>query len=224
MEGIKNIIFDLGGVILNLDNGRTEQAFTNMGVKDFRSYFSLGYAASFFKDYEVGKISDREFIDALRKLVGTAIPGAELPSARGSNSGALDPVVSDDAVIDAWNALLLDFPAERIALLKKLRQRYRLFLFSNTNALHLEAFKQTYRAAFGEAELDDHFERAYYSHLLGMRKPDKLPFEHIIKENNLEPSETLFVDDALVNVEGAIASGLKGLYLKPGMSIMDIDW
>jgi HAD superfamily hydrolase (TIGR01509 family) len=214
MEGIKNIIFDLGGVILNLDNGRTEKAFTDMGAKDFRSYFGLGHAASFFKEYEVGKISDREFVDALKELVGSGVSGG----------GFSNPGVSDEGVINGWNALLLDFPAERIALLKKLRQRYRIFLFSNTNALHLEAFKQTYRDAFGGAELDDHFERAYYSHLLGMRKPDTLPFEHIIKENKLEPSETLFVDDALINVEGAIAAGLRGLYLQPGMSIMDIDW
>jgi glucose-1-phosphatase len=217
MQGIKNILFDLGGVLLNLDNGRTEQAFTAMGAQRFGNYFGHGHAASFFIDYEIGNISDREFIDALKELTGAS--GSEALA-----SGKTGSAVTDEALVRAWNALLLDFPAERIALLKRLRQRYRLFLFSNTNALHLAAFKQTYRAAFGGGELDDNFERAYYSHLLGMRKPDTLPFEHIIRENKLEPGETLFVDDALVNVEGAVAAGLKGVYLKPGMSIMEIEW
>jgi FMN phosphatase YigB (HAD superfamily) len=204
MQGIKNIIFDLGGVILNLDNQRTEDAFVSMGVKQFREYFGHGYAASFFKDYEVGKISDRQFIDSLRELTGLA--------------------VSDEEIVKGWNAMLLDFPPERIALLESLRSRYRIFLFSNTNALHLTSFRETYRNAFGEGELDDHFEKAYYSHLLGMRKPDVASFEYIIKELALIPGETLFVDDALVNVEGANAVGLQGFHLSPGLSILDMQW
>jgi glucose-1-phosphatase len=204
MQGIKNIIFDLGGVIINLDNRLTENAFVSLGVKNFREYFGHGFAASFFVEYEIGKISDRQFIDSLKALTGLSVP--------------------DETIITGWNALLLDFPAERIELLNALRNRYRLFLFSNTNALHLAALQKTYRDSFGKGELDDHFERAYYSHLLGMRKPDIAPFNHIIKENRLVPEETLFVDDALINVEGAEAAGLKGLYLKPGMTITDLGW
>src|SRR5216684_3820978 len=140
MQGIKNIIFDLGGVIINLDNQRTEDAFVAMGVHRFRDYFGHGFAASFFKDYEVGKISDQQFIDSLKELGGLS----EVP---------------DQTIVDAWNALLLDFPPERIQFLRDLRPRYRLFLFSNTNALHLAALRQTYRDAFGEEDLDDHFEK-----------------------------------------------------------------
>lgn len=149
MEGIKNIIFDLGGVILNLDNRRTEEAFTKLGVKDIRQYFGHGHAAAFFKEYEMGRITDKEFVDAIRDLTGAAVP--------------------DQAIIDAWNALLLDFPPERIDLLRKLGKSYRLFLFSNTNALHLAALRRIYADAFGRGMLDDHFEKTYYSHLMGMR-------------------------------------------------------
>ena len=204
MQGIKNIIFDLGGVILNLDNQRTEDAFTAMGVKPFREYFGHGHAASFFKEYEVGKISDQEFVGAIRELTGVT--------------------ASDSAIIGAWNALLLDFPPERIQLLKELRRSYRIFLFSNTNALHLAALQQTYRDTFKEGSLDDHFERSYYSHTLGMRKPDAQSFQHILQENNLKGEETLFVDDALINVEGAERAGLKGLYLRPGTTLLDFQW
>lgn len=204
MQGVKNIIFDLGGVILNLDNGRTEQAFTALGVTNFREYFGHGFADSFFKDYEVGRINDRQFIDSIRQLTGLEVP--------------------DQVIIDSWNALLLDFPPERIQLLKHLRKSYRLFLFSNTNALHLAALQQIWSAAFDGGSLDDYFEKTYYSHLLGMRKPDRESFEHILQENGLKGAETLFVDDAKVNVEGAERAGLRGLFLSPGVSLMDFQW
>ena len=204
MQGIKNIVFDLGGVILNLDNQRTEEAFTAMGVKRFREYFGHGHAASFFREYEIGRISDRQFIDSIKELTGLTVP--------------------DEEIIRGWNALLLDFPVERIQLLKELRKKYRIFLFSNTNALHLAALQKTYTDAFGPETLDEHFEKTYYSHTLGMRKPDKEPFEQILRENQLKADETLFVDDALINVEGAEAAGLKGLYLRPGISLLDFQW
>jgi HAD superfamily hydrolase (TIGR01509 family) len=205
MKGVKNIIFDLGGVILNLDNRLTEAAFSALGVKGFREYFGHGHAASFFKEYELGRIGDRAFIDSIREQTGI--------------------VVADEAIISAWNALLLDFPPERIQLLKELRKKYRIFLFSNTNALHLAALQRTYAAAFGEeARLDGLFEKAYYSHVLGMRKPDKESFEYILRENGLQGTETLFVDDAVVNVEGAEEAGLRGLYLRPGIHLLDFQW
>jgi FMN phosphatase YigB (HAD superfamily) len=204
MQGIKNIIFDLGGVILNLDNQRTEDAFVALGAKNFREYFGHGFAASFFKEYEIGRISDRQFIDSVRQLIGLS--------------------TSDQAIIDSWNALLLDFPAERIQLLRDLRKTYRLFLFSNTNALHLTAVRQIWNASFGEGSLDQYFEKTYYSHLMGMRKPDRESFEFILKENELDGQETLFVDDAIVNVEGAEKAGLKGLFLRPGISLLDFQW
>jgi putative hydrolase of the HAD superfamily len=204
MQDIKNIIFDLGGVIINLNNQLTEDAFVSLGARPFREYFGHGHAASFFKDYEVGAITDRQFIDAVKEMTGLS--------------------TGDEEIIKAWNALLLDFPAQRIQLLKELRKRYRLFLFSNTNALHLTALRKIYRDTFGEGELDDHFERTYYSHLLGMRKPDKQSYEHILLENQLTGEETLFVDDALINIEGAEAAGLKGLYLRPGTTLLDFQW
>jgi putative hydrolase of the HAD superfamily len=204
MRGIKNIIFDLGGVIINLDNQRTTDAFVALGLKNIREYFGHGHAASFFKDYEVGRITDREFIDAIRETGGLT--------------------ASDQAIIDGWNALLLDFPPERIALLKQLQKNYRIFLFSNTNALHLAALQGIYTRTFGSGSLEDLFERTYYSHLLGMRKPDKASYEYILRENGLEGQETLFVDDAIVNVEGAEQAGLKGLFLRPGISLLDFQW
>lgn len=202
MNGIKNIIFDLGGVLLNLDIPKAEETFVKMGAPRFRELFALGHATSFFKDYEVGRINDEAFVDELQKLTG------------GKHSR--------EEAIAGWNAMLLDFPPARIALLDELRSKYRLFLFSNTNALHLKAFHQKFADNFGGRTLDSLFEKAYYSHLINLRKPDTAAFDYVINDSRLNASETLFIDDALVNIEGARAAGLQGIHLEPGKTIADI--
>lgn len=203
MDNVKNIILDLGGVIMDIDVRQTLQAFTKLGIENIHEYFGHGFAASFFSDHEAGMISDAEFLGQIKNLLGEE--------------------VSDKAIIDGWNALLLRFPADRITLLKELKSKYRLFLFSNTNAIHYNKFSEIYRNTF-PGELEDHFEKAYYSHTLGQRKPEMGGYARIIEENGLDPKETIFVDDALINVEGAIKAGLKGLYLPPGFYITDIKW
>lgn len=204
MKEIQNIIFDLGGVLLNLDIQKTEKAFTAMGVQNFRQLFALGHAASFFKEYEIGSIDDDEFITALQKLAGLSFDRS--------------------AVIAGWNAMLCDFPAERIELLIRLKKKYRLFLFSNTNAIHLEAFQKTYKDTFAGNLLDDLFEKTWYSHTINLRKPDVKAFEYVLQDAGLQPHQTLFIDDALVNVDGARAAGIQGFHLEPGKTVLDIDW
>lgn len=201
MTGIKNIIFDLGGVLLNLDIGQTLQAYKNMGLLNIEEYFRIGHAASFFKKYETGDISDEEFIDSIYKMEG--------------NTG------SRKEILAAWNAMLLDFPEERVKWLQDIRSRYRLFLFSNTNALHLVHFQDAFFNRYGFA-MDDLFERAYYSHLAGVRKPDAASYRLVLNENGLSPQETIFIDDALNNVEAAAAIGIKGIHLKEGQKLWEV--
>ncbi|MBX3256806.1 MAG: HAD family phosphatase [Chitinophagaceae bacterium] len=202
MQNIENIIFDLGGVILTLDMPRAEKKFIELGVKDYNALFRSGNVSSFFKDYEIGKIGDAEFLDALRDLAGLPLP--------------------DAALIDAWNAMLGVFPKERVELLNNLKSKYRLFLFSNTNAIHLDRFRNIYADTFNNAVFDDHFEKAYYSQVLGMRKPDPSSFRQIIEENELDPSRTAFIDDSAANIEGARLVGLKGIHITPGTTILDL--
>src|SRR5437764_1303796 len=210
MHNIKNIIFDLGGVIMDIDVKHTLKAFSSLGIKNIEQYFGHGFAASFFSDHEAGRISDEDFLKEIKKLLTDEVGGDGI-------------AISDEAVIDAWNALLLQFPPERISLLKEIRSRYRLFLFSNTNAIHYNKFREIYRNSFS-GELENLFEKAYFSHSLGHRKPDSGGFELIIRENDLDPRQTLFVDDAFINVEGALKTGLKGLYLPARFYITDIRW
>ena len=188
---------------MDIDVKETLKAFTQLGAKDIQKYFGHGFAASFFSDHEAGRISDEMFIQEIKTLLGKEVAEAE--------------------ITEAWNALLLRFPAERIELLKEIRSKYRVFLYSNTNAIHYNKFSAIYRNSFPGA-LEDHFEKAYYSHVLGHRKPETGGFEQIIAENGLNPEKTLFVDDAWINVEAAMKTGLKGLYMPSGFYITDIKW
>lgn len=196
---INTIILDLGGVLLNLDFGKSENAFSALGINYSPELYIQLQTAQLFTDFETGRISSESFIRDLKTMS--------------------DKNLSDGQVINAWNAMLLDFPPERITLLKKIRSRYRLFLLSNTNALHVTAFNQKLKEVFGISSLDVLFDGVYYSHLIGERKPDVEAYEAVIKENDLNPSMTLFIDDNQVNVDGAEKAGLHAIRLKAPESI-----
>jgi glucose-1-phosphatase len=201
MAPVKNIIFDLGGVLLNLDVAQTSEAFKRLGVTQIDNLFRIGHAESFFREYEMGIISDDEFVEKARQL--------SLPD------------TTSQQIIAAWNIMLLDFPEERVQFLNRLKSKYRLFLFSNTNAIHLQAFHKSYQDIYGSA-MDELFEKAYYSHLIKYRKPDVEAYHYVIKDSKLEAAETLFIDDALVNVEGARLAGLQAVHLTGGKTILDL--
>ena len=202
MQHIKNIIFDLGGVILDIDFKKMEKSFIELGIANFNDFFGLGHAASFFKEHESGRISDDEFLNSVQKLTGHSLPA--------------------DAVQRAWNSLLISFPPERIALLKRLRTKYRLFLLSNTNGIHAAAFEKIYKDSFNNSSLSDLFDKIYYSHVIGFRKPNKKVYEYVLNESQLDPRQTLLIDDALVNVEAARQVDMNAIHLQPGMDIIDL--
>jgi HAD superfamily hydrolase (TIGR01509 family) len=203
MQNIKNIIFDLGGVILNIDIKLTEDALKELGIGNLSEYMTKAHMISFFREYEMGKISDAEFIRSIQSLSGKEI--------------------KEEAAINAWNALLLDFPEERIALLKKLKEKYRLFLLSNTNGIHYQKFQEQLKVQTG-SYLEDFFEKTYYSHTVGLRKPDIAIFQLVIDENKLNPAETIFIDDTEGNMVGAKEAGLQVAHIGPGISILDLEW
>jgi putative hydrolase of the HAD superfamily len=203
MQKIRNIIFDLGGVLLNIDLKRTEDALKELGFDNLSSYMSQKHISSFFREYEMGKIDDAAFVQSIQSLSPKKL--------------------TEEQVINAWNALLLDFPEERIALLRKLKEKYRLFLLSNTNLIHYRKFQQQIYLQTG-GYLEDLFEKTYYSHTVGLSKPDLAIFRLVIDENKLDPAETIFVDDSEANIEGARQAGLQVAHIAPGTSILDIKW
>ena len=118
--------------------------------------------------------------------------------------------------------MLGDLPTERLALLEMVKNHYRLFLLSNTNAIHLPECKRIIRREHGLRDLSSFFEKEYYSHLLGMRKPEKRIFDHVIDENQLTREETLFVDDSPQHIEGGNNAGIRSVLLDPGKTLPDL--
>ncbi|RBL93398.1 HAD family hydrolase [Chitinophaga flava] len=202
MQGIKNIIFDLGGVILNINYQRTYEAFTSLGVQNFNELYNQFKGSSLFNDLETGHITPEAFLSEMKKHVPEH--------------------VTPEQITTAWNAMLLDFPLQRLQLLQQLRQYYGLYLLSNTNAIHLETFNRILQESRGIPSLAVFFDKAYYSHLMGYRKPDRESYLMVLEENGLKAEETLFIDDTLPNIEGAKAVGLQTIHLQAPKTILDI--
>lgn len=199
---IKNIIFDFGGVILNIDYKLTEEAFTKLGLKDFDKIYSQTTQKELFDVFEKGLISSFDFRRAIRNFINENI--------------------SDLQIDEAWNAMLLDLPEERIQLLDKLKKKYRLFLLSNTNEIHFTAFTAYMRKEFNREILSEVFDKYYVSHKVNMRKPEAEIFELVLNENKLKKEETLFIDDSIQHIEGANKAGLKTYFLKKGETILSV--
>ncbi len=196
----KAIIFDLGGVIINLNYDATAIAFNNLGVKNFDEVYSKQKQERLFDDFEKGIISPAAFREVLRKHIP-------------------DPV-TDEQFDNAWEAMLQDIPPSRIKWLQDLSKKYRIFLLSNTNEIHIKAFTQILIVTYGENIFEKTFEKIYYSCRMKMRKPDAEIFEFVLKENNLSSHETLFVDDSEQHIKGAEKVGLNVYHLKTNEDIV----
>ncbi|MFT4753595.1 MAG: HAD superfamily hydrolase (TIGR01509 family) [Salibacteraceae bacterium] len=201
-NSINTVIFDLGGVLLNLDYTLTIQAFENLGLPNAKNLFSQKAQNHIFDNFETGKIASTEF----RKEIKSLINGP----------------VSDQQIDAAWNTMLLDFPTDRFEFLQQVSQTHRIFLLSNTNAIHMAWFKNYIDKRFGENIFFDLFEVAYLSNEMGMRKPHQEIFDFVVNENNLDTKSTLFIDDSAQHLIGATAAGLQTVWLEPGMETIGV--
>ncbi len=197
---IKNIIFDFGGVICDLDIRRTIEKFKEFGLpkaefsgtpEERNRQFEL-----LVSHYETGFITSQQFRDKIR------------------NHYQVPP--SDAAINDAWNALLVGIPEPRIRLLESIRDTYRIFLLSNSNEIHYLKYREDLHQQYGYRNFDALFENVYFSYRLHLRKPDPAIFKLVLKENKLDPAKTLFIDDTLIHVEAARELGITGYHLREG--------
>ena len=203
---VKNIIFDLGGVLINLNYQLTRKAFEDLGVEDFDAFYTQHKANPLFENLEVGAIEPVAFYEALREATGLTL--------------------SNDQLETAWNAMLLDFPVERLQWLDQIKNKYNIYLFSNTNAIHYKAFTSIYAQTAPliglNTDFNHFFKTAYYSHTLGQRKPELAAFEAVIQDAKLDPAQTLFIDDTISNIEGAQKAGLQTIFLSGGLNVQDV--
>ena len=183
MKGIKNIIFDFGGVIINLTRNRCIEAFENLGVINVRDQLVNNYQhKDLFMQIEMGLITPAEFRNRIRLLTRHSL--------------------TDEQIDEAWIAMLDDIPIYKLELLLELRKQYNTILLSNTNAIHWKWAEQTFFSYKGH-QVSDFFDRIYLSYQLHMEKPNTDIFEYVIETANIPPTETLFIDDAIPNCRTA---------------------
>ena len=194
MQPYKNVVFDLGEVIIDIDYRQTIAAFQQLAVVDFSEVVSYAAQNHIFDLYEKGKVSTTDFRNELRKF--------------------LKPGTTDKEIEAAWNAIFFDFPPHKIEMLKQLKSRYKTFALSNINEIHLATINQVAKDKFGLIDFASLFHGAYYSNELGYRKPEVEIYNLILENENLVAGETFFVDDKLENVEAARALGIQAYQLK----------
>jgi glucose-1-phosphatase len=198
MTPVKNIIFDLGNVLYDIDFNIMYDQFRELGIPDFQNHYTLNQSDELFFDLEKGFIDEVAFCNRFNQLYNLSL--------------------SHDQIIKAWNSLLKGYRKESMDWIKANQQKFPIFLFSNTNQIHFDFFIPQFEREIG-GDFEQLFKTPYYSHKMGMRKPDPASFQYILDQEGLIAAETLFIDDNEPNVIAAASVGLQVLYLQPGMFI-----
>lgn len=193
MSEIKNIIFDFGGVIYDICYENVAETFKKYGIGEIGDFYSRTFQTPEIDQLEVGEISAQAFRDYVKRATGNRL--------------------DDAAVNDIFNSMLLGLPQAHVELLLALKGKYKLFLFSNTNEIHCDFFREQAKKTFDFDVFDTCFDACYFSHIMHKRKPHVDGFLQILEEQDLKPEETLFVDDIATNLEGATQAGIRTYHL-----------
>lgn len=199
---IRNIIFDFGGVILDIDPLLTLNELKNLGVDDLDIFQSPIFQQDVMQKFERGILTPEVFRDKVRDFIG--IP------------------LCDQDIDDAWNALLLDIPKERIKVLEDVKKNYPIFLLSNSNEIHYDVYLRDLQLRFGYREFDQLFTKAYFSFDLHLSKPNPEIFEFVMHQHKLIPEETLFIDDTAEHIEVASNLGFRVYQLQKPERVRDL--
>ena len=198
---IKNVIFDLGGVLINLDFDSCLNAFRTAGFTNIEEQVRQMQGNGVFSRFELGEISPEEFRDAIRKEA--------------------DESLTDRKIDDMWNLMLLDIPREKLDLLLKLREHYMVYLLSNTNQIHWDyACEQMF--CYRGFRVNDFFEDIFLSFEMHKAKPEKDIYEQMMKEANILPEETFFIDDSAINCQAAISLGIQSYHYHIGEDLSSL--
>jgi HAD superfamily hydrolase (TIGR01509 family) len=194
MKKIKNIIFDYGNVIFEIDFKRTQDALLHLGITNSTEFFAHKSHHNLFNDFETAAITPAQFRAGIREA-------------------AENNKLTDEEIDAAWNSLLIGVPPGVHEVLLKVKQKYRTFLLSNNNETHYNYIVDYLKREFDMPDNGSLFEKAYYSQHMFLRKPNVEIFEQVIRENKLDPAETLFIDDSPQHIEGAKLAGLNTLLM-----------
>lgn len=203
-SSVKNIIFDLGAVIIPIDFTLTFSAFASLSQLPVEEIQLRYQASNLFVDFEKGLIGNYQFLSGVRGLLN------------------LSAFISDQQIVDAWNALLLQIPAERIHRIQELSKSYRIFLLSNTNPIHIAEVQAILYKNTQVNRLEEIFEKAWYSYDVGLIKPGVDIYTTVLKQKELKASETVFLDDNADNIAGAHATGINALLVDDRNTLLEL--
>lgn len=181
MTKIKNIVFDLGGVLIDLSHDQAVRRFEEIGVVDAAQLLDPYEQKGIFLEVENGTITADGYCQKLREHTGKDL--------------------SYEEIKHAWLGFIVDVPQYKLDHLLKLREHYNVYLLSNTNPIIQEGWARTGQFSAAGRPIGDYFDKMYTSYEVGVTKPDRKIFDYMIADSGLIPSETLFVDDAKSNVE-----------------------
>jgi HAD superfamily hydrolase (TIGR01509 family) len=199
----KNILFDLGGVILDINVQATLKRFYELGFPAELMQFPNSMTTDLYFRYETGKLDTEQFRNEIRKAAGVEM--------------------TDHAFDEAWNAMIIRFPEERIALLKRLSKRYNLYMLSNTSSLHVKVFEKMYLEVAGEP-MQEVFKKIYYSHEIGWHKPDLEAWEYVLNDAHIKAEETLFLDDNIHNIKASQELGFQAIHIHERIQLMSLGF
>lgn len=194
MKKIKNIIFDYGNVIFEIDFKRAQTALIQLGITNIEDFFAHKSHHDIFNNFETAAISSAEFRAGIREA-------------------SSNKEITDEQIDAAWNSLLIGVPPNVHEVLLKVKEKYRTFLLSNNNEIHYNWIVDYLKREFDMPDNSSLFERAYYSQQMFLRKPHVEIFEQVLAENNLDPEETLFIDDSPQHLVGAKQAGMQTLLM-----------
>jgi HAD superfamily hydrolase (TIGR01509 family) len=194
MKKIKNIIFDYGNVIFEIDFKRAQKALIQLGITNIEDFFAHKSHHDIFNNFETAAISPAEFRAGIREA-------------------SSNKEITDEQIDAAWNSLLIGVPANVHEVLLKVKEKYRTFLLSNNNEIHYNWIVDYLKREFDMPDNSSLFERAYYSQQMFLRKPHVEIFQQVLTENNLDPEETLFIDDSPQHLVGAKQAGMQTLLM-----------
>lgn len=190
MKGIKQVLFDLGGVLYHIDYTLSIKAFELLGIDDFDEHFSQQQQNGMFDKLETGELNTIDFIDGMMKIL---------------------PDSNEKEIMVAWNAMLLGLPKKNLEFIHNLSMHMPIYLLSNTNGIHIQHIEKELSQSFGIQSIKSLFTKTYLSHEIGLRKPNKEAFEWVLSDANINAHETLYIDDSIQHINSAKDLGINSM-------------
>lgn len=201
-KNIEYVIFDLGGVLVQIDFLKPLILFKEYGIENIQFIYNQDQQSELFTLFEKGLITEENFLNELWNNLSM-------------------PPIDYEKLKEIWNSIIIDIPSEVLSCLEILKNRYRLFVLSNTNVIHIQYLYSLLKEKKGIDNFEKYFQKVYYSFQIGCKKPEDKIFKHVIEDAKLDPVKTLFIDDTPTNIEKGKEFGFQVFLMPKGKLLSD---